>query len=153
MAYQEFGCFVEMAALQAAAFFLDIAELLESLLELTGEARAVEPEGGEERDLGLRVGGLGEQFGLEEWDAVEAPGGVGDFVDQLSLGGVGGGVLIEALLDVALVCRGVLSGQECGAGSETVAQRVCDERCLPVSVRGPVECAELARLVAARAFE
>ena len=30
----------------------------------------------------------------------------------------------------------------------------CEERCLPDSVRGPVECAELARLVAARrAFE
>src|SRR3984957_18637476 len=26
----------------------------------------------------------------------------------------------------------------------------CEERCLPDSVRGPVECAELARLVAAR---
>jgi hypothetical protein len=46
---------------------------------------------------------LGEQPGFEEWDAVEAPGGVGDFVDELGFGGGGGFVLIEKLLDVALV--------------------------------------------------
>jgi hypothetical protein len=50
MAYEELGRFVEMAALQAATFFLDIAELLEGLLELAGEARAVKAEGGELRD-------------------------------------------------------------------------------------------------------
>ena len=42
MAYEDFGHFVEMAALQAATFFLNIAELIESFLELPGEARAVE---------------------------------------------------------------------------------------------------------------
>ena len=67
---------------------------------------------------------MGEKLGFEEWDAVEAPGGVGDFVDQLNLGGGGGGVLGEKLLDVALVGFGVLSGQDGGAGSETVAERV-----------------------------
>jgi hypothetical protein len=67
---------------------------------------------------------LGEQFGLEEWDAVEAPGSVGDFMDQLSLGGVGGGVLSEKLLDVALVGFGVLRGQDGSAGGEAMAQRV-----------------------------
>ena len=45
-------------------------------------------------------------------------------MDQLSLGGGGGGVLIEKLLDVALVGFGVLGGQDSGAGSETMAQRV-----------------------------
>ncbi len=76
---------------------------------------------------GIRVwglGALGKQLGFEEWDAVEAPGGVGDFVDELSLGGGGGLILIEKLLDVALVGFGVLGGQDGGAGSETVAQRV-----------------------------
>jgi hypothetical protein len=67
---------------------------------------------------------LGEQLGFEERDAVEAPSGVGDFVDQLSLGGCGGGVLIEKLLDVALVGFGVLGGQDSGAGSETMAESV-----------------------------
>jgi hypothetical protein len=68
----------------------------------------------------------------------------------LSLGGCGWGVLIEKLLDVALVGFGVLGGQDCGAGSETMAQPLSDERCLPGSVRGPVERWELARFVAAR---
>ena len=45
-------------------------------------------------------------------------------MDQLSLGGSGWGVLIEKLLDVALVDFGVLGGQDSGAGSETMAQRV-----------------------------
>ena len=45
-------------------------------------------------------------------------------MDQLSLGGGGGGVLIEKLLDMVLVGRGVLSGQDGGAGSEAMAQRV-----------------------------
>ena len=64
------------------------------------------------------------QFSFEEWDAVEAPGGVGDFVDQLSFGGVGGFILIEKLLDVELVGFGVLSGQDSGLGGEAVAQSV-----------------------------
>jgi hypothetical protein len=58
------------------------------------------------------VGGgvVGEQFGFEEWDAVEAPRGVGDFVDELSFCGGGGLIFIEKLLDVALVGVGVLGG-------------------------------------------
>ena len=69
---------------------------------------------------------MGKQFGFEEWDAIEAPGGVGDFVDQLGFGCVGGGVLIEKLLDVALVGFGILRGKDGGLGSETMAQ--CVER-------------------------
>ena len=72
----------------------------------------------------MGAGVLGEQLGFEEWDAVEAPGGVGDFVDQLRLGGIGGGVLVEKLLDVALIGFGVLRGQEGGAGGEAVAEGV-----------------------------
>jgi hypothetical protein len=55
---------------------------------------------------------------------VEAPGGVGDFVAQLRLGGDGGLLLVEKLLDVALVGFGVLGGQDGRVGSETMAQRV-----------------------------
>jgi hypothetical protein len=140
MAYEKFGRFGELAALQVAALVLDRAELFEGFLELAGEARAVQAKRGEGAMkiddveghflisggglIGGRVGGAGKQLGFEEWDAVEALGGVGDFVDQLSLGGGGGGVLIEKLLDVALVGFGVLGGQDGGAGSETVAQGV-----------------------------
>ena len=67
---------------------------------------------------------MGEQLGFEEWDAVEAPGGGGDFVDELSFCGCGGGVLVEKLLDVALVGFGVFVRQDGGLGGETVAQGV-----------------------------
>jgi hypothetical protein len=42
----------------------------------------------------------------------------------LNFGGGAGGVLVEKLLDVALVGFGVLVGQDSGLGSETMAQRV-----------------------------
>ena len=93
---------------------------------------------------------MGKQLGFEKWDAVEAPRGVGDFVDELSLGGGGGGVLIEKLLDVALVGFGVLGGQDAVRAVRPWRNAFSEERCLPDSVRGPVECAELARLTAAR---
>jgi len=64
---------------------------------------------------------LGEQLGFEQRDAVQAPGGVGGFVDQLSFGGGGGGVLVEKLLDVALVDFEILGGQDSGLGGEAVA--------------------------------
>jgi hypothetical protein len=135
MAYEELGCFVEMAALQAAALFLDVAELIECFLELAGEARAMQTKRSEgamsvdniEIDGSLlrgRVDGAREQLGFKEWDAVEAPRGVGDFVDELSLGGCGGGVLIEKLLDVALVGFGILSRQDSGTGGKAMAEGV-----------------------------
>jgi hypothetical protein len=39
-----------LAALQAAALVLDVAELVDSFLELAGEARAVQAKRGELRD-------------------------------------------------------------------------------------------------------
>jgi hypothetical protein len=124
MAYEDFGHVVEVAALQAAAFVLNIAEVPGSLFELAGEARAVEAEPGQQRDLDLRVGVLGQQLGFEEWDAVETPGGVGEFVNQLSLDGVGGFIVSEKLLEVALVGCGVLGGQDGRAGGEAMTESV-----------------------------
>ena len=50
MANEDFGGFGEVAALQAAALFLDVAELIEGFLKLAGEARAVQAERGQLRD-------------------------------------------------------------------------------------------------------
>src|ERR1700688_4795228 len=135
MANEEVGRFVELAALQAVALLLDVAKLVKGFLELAGEARAVEAKRGEGAMsvddvkvhgglIGGRVGGAAEEGGFEEWDAIKAPGSVGDFVDELSLGGGGGLVLIEKLLDVALVGFGVLRGQDSGAGGEAMAEGV-----------------------------
>ena len=85
-----------MAALQMAAFFLDVAKLLDGFLE---------PGWGFGRAARLRVVGC-------------------DFVNQLSLGGGGGLVLVEKLLDVALVGFEGLIGQDGGLGGETMAQGV-----------------------------
>ena len=50
MAQEEFGGFGELAAFQAVANLLNFAELIEGFLELAREARAVEPESGQQRD-------------------------------------------------------------------------------------------------------
>jgi hypothetical protein len=148
MAQKELGGFGELAALQAAALFLDVAELLYGFLKLTGEARAMQTEPGELRD-GLGGGVLRKQLGFEEWDAVDAPGSVGDFVDQLSLGGGGGLILIEKLLDVALV-SGSSVGRTAIWAVRPWRNALSDERCLPGSVRGPVECSAFARFARVR---
>ena len=64
---------------------------------------------------------MGKQLGFEEWDAVEAPRGVGNFVDELRFCGGGGLIFIEKLLDVALVGFGVFIGQDGGFRGEAVA--------------------------------
>jgi len=50
MAQEDFGGFGELAALQAAELVLDVAELVDSFLELAGEARAVQSKRGQHRD-------------------------------------------------------------------------------------------------------
>ena len=50
MANEDFGRVDKLAALQAAALFLDVAELFEGFLELAGEARAVQAKRGQLRD-------------------------------------------------------------------------------------------------------
>jgi len=136
--FEEGGGVFKVALLALAALGLNGAELGERFLELAGEALAVEAQGGEgavgvddvEGQGWIRVGisgrsgGAGEELGFEERDAVEAPGGVGELVDQLGLGGGGGVVLGKELLDVALVCGEVLGGEDGGAAGEAVLKGV-----------------------------
>src|ERR1035438_2054166 len=96
MEFEDGGCVFELAALVLAALELDIAELIERLLELAGEAGAIQCEAGEE-PMGVddveinggllcwRVGGALEHVGFEERDAIEAPGCVGELLDPLGL--------------------------------------------------------------------
>src|ERR1700678_3031986 len=103
--FEEGGGFFEIAALGLRAGGLDLAELVEALLELAGKALALDAEVGEEAmgvdDIesdfpidGDHSGGAREHFGFEQRDSVEAPGGVGDFYDELRFGGSGGLVLV-----------------------------------------------------------
>src|ERR1035441_9545792 len=96
--FEDCGGVLEFAALMLAALELDVAELVERLLELAGESCAVEVEAGEElvgvddvESRGLRGGGRGqgavEYVGFEEGDAAEAPGGIGEVLHGVGFGG------------------------------------------------------------------
>jgi len=121
MEFQEAGGAPELALLLMEPVGLDFAELVDGLLELPSEAGRVQAESGDgavsvddiEIDTGLFVGWVGgaiEEGSFERWDAVESPGGVGEFLDELGLGGSGWLVLVEELAAVELVGGEVLGG-------------------------------------------
>ena len=101
MVFQDSRGLLEVALLLVAALVLDFAEVFRDFLELAGEPLAVQAEGGEgavgvddvkvDRSLlGGWIGGAVEEGGFEQGDAVEAPGGVGEFLGELGFGGGGG---------------------------------------------------------------
>jgi hypothetical protein len=119
MEFEDGGGVFELAALVLAAVELDIAELIERLLELASEAGAIQCEAGEEsmgvddvEGAGLGAGGWGlsarEDIGFQERDPIYAPGRVGELLDQLGFGCGGGFVFVDELAAVALVCGRVL---------------------------------------------
>jgi hypothetical protein len=121
MEFEESRGLLELALLLATALGLDFAELVQRFLELAGEPVGVEAEGGEsamgvddiEIDaslLGGWIGGAIEERGFERGDAVETPGGVGEFLDELRFGGSGGSIFVEELVAVELVGGGVFGG-------------------------------------------
>jgi hypothetical protein len=114
---------LEVTLLLVAALGLDFAELVQGVLELAREAMGVQSESGEGAVgvddvkvdaslLGWWVGGTVEERGFERGDAVETPGGVGDFLSELGFGGSGGLVFVEELAAVELVGGGVFGGQD-----------------------------------------
>jgi hypothetical protein len=118
--FEEGGGVFEVAALALGAVGLDLAEHVQGFLKLAGEPLGVHAEGGQLRDQGLGAGGLGEKLGFELGDAVETPGGVGEFLSELGLGGSGGLVFVDELAAVELVGGGVLGSEDGGAAGEAV---------------------------------
>jgi hypothetical protein len=114
-----------VALLLAASLGLDFAEVVHGFLELAGEPLGVHAEGGEgsEGVDDVRVGAV-EEGGFERGDAVDAPGGVGELLGELGLGGGGGLVFVEELATVELVGGGVLSSEDGGAAGEAVGEGV-----------------------------
>jgi hypothetical protein len=115
--FQEGSGVFEVATLALGAVGLDLADGVQGFLELAGEPRVVQAEGGEGA-VGVddvEVGAV-EESGFEQRDAVEAPGGVGELLGELSFGGSGGLILVEELAAVLLVGGGVLSGEDGGTG-------------------------------------
>jgi hypothetical protein len=135
MEFQKGGGTLEVAVLLKTALGLDFAELVECLLELAGQPLGVHAKGGEgamgvddvKVNPGLfarRVGGAVEEGGFERGDAVETPGGVGEFLDKLGFGGSSGLILVEELAAVLLVGGGILSGENGGTACEAVGDGV-----------------------------
>ena len=127
MEFEDGGSVAKVAPMALDTLGLKVAELVEGLLELAGEALAVQAERGyetvgvddvESRGLGAEGWGLGarEDVGFEKRDAVEAPRGVGEFVDQLDFSGSRWTVFIEELAVVLLVGGRVFGGEDGGAG-------------------------------------
>ena len=125
-----FGGFFGCWAFPLVAFELQFAKEMERLLELAREARAMEPEHGKGVDGRLRIRelrgaiGVGEEGGFEERDAAEAPGGVGEFLDQMSLGWRGRLVFVEETAAVLIKGGAIFGGQDGGTSGQAVPERV-----------------------------
>jgi hypothetical protein len=115
-------------------------------LELAGEALAMEAQSGE--SLGVAVEGVGDAQGLahlvgsfvepqilmdhaeheqvvfERGDAVESPGGVGESLDELSLGGAFGLVFGREGAEVGVVGVVILAGHDDDVAGESVTEGV-----------------------------
>jgi hypothetical protein len=57
-------------------------------------------------------GGAGEDVGFEQRDAVEAPGGVDELLDELGFGGRGGLVLVEEAAAMGFEDGRVFGGED-----------------------------------------
>lgn len=146
--FEEGGGALEVSIATLAAFGLDVAELLESLLKLAGETLAMEAQGGEgavgvhdvERHGwvgvggGGRVHGAGEKIGFEERDTIETPRGGGEFLRELFFGGSPGLVFVEKCADMLLVSGEIFRRQDWIAASEAVSESI--ERRAMFAVRG-----------------
>jgi hypothetical protein len=110
---------------------LEFAELFEGAVELAGEALLGGAEGGE--SAGLLGEALGdrdvvergrEEVRLERGDAAQAPGGVGERLDQVFFEYADGLDVVEEAAAVELIGGGVLGGQDGGAAEEAVTERI-----------------------------
>ena len=117
MEFQEAGGTLDLALLLVAALGLDFAEVVHSLLELAGEPLVVQAEGGEGA-VGVddvEVGAV-EEGGFERGYPIDAPGGVGEFLGELGLGGSRGVVFVEEAATLRVVRGSVFGGENGGGG-------------------------------------
>ena len=124
MEFEDDGGVFQFALFALAAVGLKGAELVERLLELAGEALAMDAERGDGLDQELGSGGVLEEAGFEERYAVLAPREVGDLVDKLGFGWRGRMVFVEELLDVAIEGGRVFGRKDGILGGEAMFDRV-----------------------------
>ncbi|HTS49572.1 MAG TPA: hypothetical protein VMH05_16580 [Bryobacteraceae bacterium] len=129
MDFGDCGGGLEVAFAVGEALGLDFAELIESFLKLAREAHAVETEHRESAhgavDVNLDcLAGAFQQIGFEGRDAVEAPGGVGQFLSELRFGWSRRAVFVDELAAVLLVSSLIFGGQNRSAAQQAVAEGV-----------------------------
>src|ERR1700722_382880 len=74
--------------------------------------------------LGGRICGAVEHVGFEKRDAVETPGGIREFLDELGFGGCDGSIFIEEAAAMGIERRWVFGGEDGGGGRQAMAQGV-----------------------------
>ena len=124
MEFEDDGGVFQFALFALAALGLEGAELVERLLELAGQALAMDAERGDGLDQELGSGGVLEEAGFEERDAVLAPREVGELVDKLGFGWRGRMVFVEELLNVAIEGGRVFGRKDRILGGEAMFDRV-----------------------------
>jgi len=86
--------------------------------------RAAGSAGPRWRARGGRVGGAIEEGGFQGWNAIDAPGGIGEFLGELGFGGSSGLVFIEEAATMRVVRGAVFGGEDGGGGCQAMAERV-----------------------------
>ena len=125
-----FGGSFENLAFPLATLGLEFAKLPECPFELAREARAMEAEHGKGLEGWLRIRvmpvpiGHPQEAGFEERDAAQAPGGFGEFLHQMVLGGRGRLEFLEELAGVQVERGAIFRGQDRGTGGQSVAERI-----------------------------
>jgi hypothetical protein len=121
--FEEGGGVLEVAALAFGAGGLDVTERVEAFLELAREPLGVQAEGGEGA-MGVNDVDAFEKGGFKRGDAVESPGGVGEFLGEVGFGGGGGLVFLEEAAAMRVVRGSVFGGEDGGAAGEAVGEGV-----------------------------
>ena len=139
---------LEVALLLTAALGLDFAEVVHGLLQLAGEPLVVQAQGGERAVGGLaaRSRRVASRDGMRLMrQAVSAS----SWVSWVSVGVAGWYSSKKPRQCVSYAARSS-EGRTAEAAVKPWRSAFSEERCLPESVRGPVESRELARLMAVR---
>ena len=114
---KKLGSFTEFATFALAAVVLDLVELFDG----AEEAGGVEAEPGDLLDGFLRRERRVSEDGIvESWDAIEAPGGVGELLAHGGFSGGGGLVFFEEPGAELLVGSFFFRGEDEGLGEEAM---------------------------------
>jgi hypothetical protein len=115
-----------------------------------GEGAGVDDvEGGFLLGIGTREGAC-ESAGFEQRNAIEPPGSVNEFLDELGFSGCRRLVFVERSAGGGPRRQRGLRWEDGEAAVRPWLRALCEERCFPAAVRGPVDRWAFPRLMEAR---